>query len=304
MNNQSVLKGIGFGLVTAFIWGLWPAASGLGIKNSLNSWDLAVIRVSVASLLLFPFVLRQGFGKIGWKMSLVMMLGAGFPYAVITASGMNYAPAGHAGVLAPSAMMAGTMILSWIMFGDKPGPWRIFGFFLILAGVALIGWTSFEAGNADSWKGDLLYCLGGLFWAIYTVSIRKTGADSLHATGLVAVLSLVICVPPWLLFGESNLMNVPMNDILVQIFFQGILSAVLALVFFTKTVTLLGPVRGALFAALVPVVALLFAIPMLNEIPGKYEWAGMGLVTTGMLAALGFFRLLLGRPQPATKTTG
>jgi drug/metabolite transporter (DMT)-like permease len=69
--------------------------------------------------------------------------------------------------------------------------------------------------------------------------------------------------------------------------FQGLLSAVVALLFYTRAVAILGAARGAVFAALVPSFSLLLAIPMLHEIPTRLQLAGVVLVTAGMMFALG-----------------
>ena len=49
----------------------------------------------------------------------------------------------------------------------------------------------------------------------------------------------------------------------IQAVFQGVLSAIVALLFYTRAVAILGAARGAVFAALVPTFSLLLAIPLL-----------------------------------------
>ena len=53
---------------------------------------------------------------------------------------------------------------------------------------------------------------------------------------------------------------------------------------------ILGAARGAIFAALVPAVALLLAYPVLGEVPGVLELFGVTLVVLGMLQALGLLK--------------
>ena len=69
--------------------------------------------------------------------------------------------------------------------------------------------------------------------------------------------------------------------------FQGLVSAVVALLFYTRAVAILGAARGAVFAALTPSFSLLFAIPLLHEIPTRLQLAGVVFVTAGMVFALG-----------------
>ena len=55
---------------------------------------------------------------------------------------------------------------------------------------------------------------------------------------------------------------------------------------YTRAVAALGASETALFTALVPCVTTLTAIPLLSEWPTQLGWAGVGVVTFGMLVAL------------------
>jgi drug/metabolite transporter (DMT)-like permease len=66
-----------------------------------------------------------------------------------------------------------------------------------------------------------------------------------------------------------------------------VLSAVVALVLYTRSVALLGAARGAVFAALVPSFSLLLAIPLLHELPTHLQLVGVALVSVGMVLVLG-----------------
>ena len=64
-------------------------------------------------------------------------------------------------------------------------------------------------------------------------------------------------------------------------------SAIVALLFYTRAVAILGAARGAVFAALVPTFSLLIAIPLLKETPTQLQLVGVLFVTAGMMFALG-----------------
>jgi len=48
----------------------------------------------------------------------------------------------------------------------------------------------------------------------------------------------------------------------------------------------LGVSRGVIFAAVVPVISVLMGIPLLHENPSLQQWFGVGVATTGLLAAI------------------
>ena len=52
---------------------------------------------------------------------------------------------------------------------------------------------------------------------------------------------------------------------------------------------LLGVSRAVLFPAIVPAVSVLIGIPIVGEIPGALQIAGLVLVTAGLLVTIGIF---------------
>ena len=78
----------------------------------------------------------------------------------------------------------------------------------------------------------------------------------------------------------------PITEVLVQVLFQGLFSALLALLFYTRAVQILGASRGAL----VPCCALLLAFLVLGEIPTRFQWIGVVMATAGMVWSLGPYR--------------
>ncbi|MDF1747786.1 MAG: DMT family transporter [Alphaproteobacteria bacterium] len=282
-------KGIAFGLATAIIWGTWPVVSRFGVQQSLSALDVTMLRFLVSGLILLPFVLRRGHGGLGWGKALVLAIGAGAPYALVTITGFSYAPAGHGGLIIPSVMLTCSTLGGWLLLKDRPNSKRLIGLVIVLSGVAVMASAGelAAAGFPMLWLGHILFACGGMFWALYTVFSRKWGADPLHATALVSVLSLVLYGPVYVMMRGTVLLHAPVEELLLQGVAQGLVAAVLALICYTKTVALLGAGRAALFAALVPGFSALFAYPALGEVPNTRHLLGLGLVSVGMILALG-----------------
>ena len=79
----------------------------------------------------------------------------------------------------------------------------------------------------------------------------------------------------------ADLAAAPWREIVIQAVFQGVLSAIVALLLYTRAVAILGAARGAVFAALVPTFSLLIAIPLLHETPTELQLVGVAFVTAG-----------------------
>ncbi|MHA1565373.1 MAG: DMT family transporter [Alphaproteobacteria bacterium] len=295
--QQSAAVGIAFGFAGALIWGTWPALSRLAIQQTLTPLDIVALRFAIAGPLLLPLIWRRGLSNIGWRGALLLTFGAGAPYVVMVIWGLQFAPASHFGIIGPSAMLTFSTLGGWLILGDKPSRARVMGLAIILGGVALIGWQVLAGSGAGDrvWIGDGLFVVGGFLWAGYTVGGRYLKVDPLHATAVVAVFSMVIYLPLYAVFVGPLIFAAPLSELLFQGIYQGVFVSILALLFYTRAVAILGAGQGAVFGALIPGLTVLWAFPLLGEIPTWRELAGVVAASGGMVLALGLFR------RPAAK---
>ena len=297
-SSSDFQSGILCGLGAALIWGAWPVVSGLGVADSLSPYDVAALRFGVAGLVLLPMSLHSGLFKgVSWWRALLLACGAGVPYVVLTVEGLRYAPAGHAGIIVPSCMLTFTTCGAWLLFGNRPSGQRVLGLLTIVSGLVLVGWSALATSGPGAWRGNLLFVGSGFLWASYTLGVRAWALRPLQATAVFSVLSLLLYLPPYMLFAGPSLLDAPLVPVVTQAVFQGLLAAILALLLYTRAVALLGAARGALFAALVPGTAVLLAFPLLGERPTALELAGLMLVSLGMVAALGVLQARKARPN-------
>jgi drug/metabolite transporter (DMT)-like permease len=287
--SESPVAGAAYGVLASLIWAGFPAITKLSMVSTLTAWDVTALRFGTAGLLLLPIFVRAGLGALRLPAALLLVCGAGAPYVLLTAGGLAFAPAAHMGVITPSCMLLFSTLGSWLLLGDRPVGGRIAGVLTIFAGISMLGWDGLSNHGTRTWLGDTMFVLGGLFWASYTIASRAWSVPPFHATVVVAVLSMLAYLPGYAVLAGSHLAAAPWTEITIQAIFQGVLSAVVALVFYTRSVALLGAARGAVFAALVPSFSMLFAIPVLHEIPTRLQMLGAVLVTAGMALVLGLY---------------
>jgi drug/metabolite transporter (DMT)-like permease len=287
---DSALAGAAYGVLASLIWGGFPAITKLSMaSNTLTAWDVTALRFGTAGLILLPVFLRSGIGSLRWPQALLLACGAGAPYLLLTAGGLAFAPAGHMGIITPSCMLLFSTLGSWWLLGDRPVGGRVAGVLTIFLGLLMLGWDGLANHGERTWLGDLMFLLGGLSWASYTIGSRTWSVAPFHATVVVSVLSMIVYLPGYAGLAGSRLATAPWSEILIQVVFQGVLSAIVALLLYTRAVALLGAARGAVFAALVPAFSLLLAIPVLHELPTRLQMIGVVLVTLGMVFALGLY---------------
>jgi drug/metabolite transporter (DMT)-like permease len=301
--RPSPIAGATFGALAALIWGGFPAITKMSMaSNALDAWDITALRFGVAGLLLLPLFVRRRLGALRPSAALFLACGAGAPYVLLTAGGLAFAPGGHMGVMTPSCMLLCSTLGSRLILKESLTRGRFVGALAIMAGLVAMGWDGLRNHGELTWLGDAMFLLGGLAWASYTIGLRVWRVEPLHATAVVGVLSMMLYLPGYVWLAGADLAAAPWREIVIQSVFQGVLSAVVALLLYTRAVAILGAARGAVFAALVPTFSLLLAIPLLHETPSGLQLVGVVFVTAGMVFALGLHDPAKWRSLPTRAT--
>jgi len=295
---RNLALGVGAALVTVLIWGGWVVTTRLGVTTSLAPEDVCFLRYLVPALVLAPVLWRRGLAwdRLGWRGSLLLAAGAGAPFFLVAAAGMRFAPAAHVGALLPGTMPLFVALFSALFLGERLGRFRLAGFALILAGVAVIGGMGLldDAASggpfSQEWRGHVLFLAAAAMWAGFTLALRRSGLDPWHAAALVSAYSLAGFAPIYLLVLQPRLLDVPWPEVALQAGIQGVLSGLVALAAYGIAVTRLGASRAAAIGALTPVVATLIAVPVLGELPDPPTLAGIAGVSLGVVLASGALR--------------
>src|SRR6516162_8734690 len=140
---------------------------------------------------------------------------------------------------------------------------RLYAAFRRLALLMIGGHGS--AWNASRTFGDAAFLMAGFLTACFTLIMRQAKLDPLHAAALVSTGSLVIYAPLYFALRGTRLVQVPLADVGVQVFFQGVVVSIVALVLYGRVVAILGASGGSAFGALVPALSALFAVPLVGD---------------------------------------
>jgi drug/metabolite transporter (DMT)-like permease len=287
-DGTQYLRGALYGLAAVSIWSGWIVVARLGLRTSLTPWDIATLRFGVAGLLLLPYVLNKGlaFDRLGWVGLAAIVLGGAAP--VFFANwGLLFAPAAHAGALFPGVMPLMVAFLAAAFLREEFTFTKKLGFAFILPGVLAIVWGS--GSEFGSWQnvGHGLFLSAGLAWAFYTVAMRKARLDGLHAAAISAVGSMLLYLPIFAFMPGTKLAIASWNDLGLQGFVQGVLTAIISLLLYGRAVGILGASSGAAFAALCPAMTALLGIPVLGEWPKPIDWTAISLISAGVYIVSG-----------------
>lgn len=272
-------------LIVVCCWSGFNIVSRLGGRSELTPFDIAALRFGVAGLLMAPVfvrVLRDIDRSRLLQYSVVAFFGS-LGYALAVYTGFSLAPAAHAGVLVNGGIPFLTALIAWLVLGQRPQGRSALALAIALAGIVMIGLQSFTHLDAGSrqWVGDLCFLYGALSWAIAGLLMRRWQLKPIDTTAMLTGLSAVVYLPVYMLFLPKHLAAVPVDALLLQGVYQGVIAATLAGIFYNHANHTIGPHKASLMLALVPGITAIVAVPMLGESLTLFAIGGVLLVTFG-----------------------
>lgn len=272
--------------IVVTMWTTFVLLSRHGAVGVLTPWDLAALRFGVSGLIMLPILLRRGLGELSIFQALALTVTAGPGFALFAYAGFTFAPAAHGAILMPGVLPLMVAVLSAWMFGEQLSRNRLLSLALIITGVILTAASSIKLVDQTVLIGDLLFLLAVTSWAIFTVLARRWQLAPLQATAIVAPIALLLYAPFYVAWLPSTITVAPWQEIVVQGAFQGVGAVIIVLLAYTTAVKHLGPQITTMMTAIVPGLASILAVPLLNE-PLNFS-VGLGLlfVSVGMIATV------------------
>jgi drug/metabolite transporter (DMT)-like permease len=273
------------GATAAACWGAGFVAARHGVLIGLRPADIAFHRFVWAGLLLLPAVWRSGvsdLGGIGWGRGLIVVLLAGPPQALASATGFTLTPLGHGAVIQPASAALGGILLAWLVLHEHLSLARAIGAGIIVAGLCVFGGEALTTIGRHGLVGDFIFMSAGIAWAIFGTLLRRWQIAATRAAAAVGAVSVLMYAPLHAMaFGFQPMVAVGVWENLLQIVAQGMLSGVFAIFMFARSVTLLGAGRAAVFPALVPGFALAIGFLTIGETPSAMQLLGFAMVMVG-----------------------
>ncbi len=285
-------------MATLLLWaGFFLSLKG-GANSDLLPADIAITRFLVPAILLFPCVYqaRRQIAAIPKKYLLGMFIGSGLPYMLVASTAIQYVPVSHGSALVPGTLPLFVTGIAVLIFRQPLSAHRIAGLTAIIIGTVLFLSTSI--GVSYDWaqsQGHVLFLVGSLMWATFTVCARIANLNALACSGLLALGSCIVllgAIASGIL--PSTLNNTPAaewpwQEILSHTLLQGVGAGIVSSCTFLYAVNHLGAERSAAFGSTTPVIATLLAIPIFAEQPDIVTCIALGFVCIGSLVASNIF---------------
>ena len=285
--QPNYLIGLAAGLLVLFIFSGTLIVSRIGAINTLTIYDVTALRFGIAAVCVAPFWSRMRWTNLTWRRAFTLATMGGAVFALFLLGGFVFAPVADGGIIVNGAMPVFAALMSWSIFGEGLGRWRMAGIVLIVIGVAATGWDALEFGTPGQWRGHLLFLGAAACNSGFLTAVRGWRINALDSLAVVMGLNALIYLPLWWLFLPSTLTEAPWQEVALQGIYQGIVAAFIAGFMIAFAARTLGATRQAAIMSGAPSLALLMAIPLLGEVPSWISVAGVVIVTIGILVTLG-----------------
>lgn len=279
------LLGVGAALFAVSLWAAWIPVTRFGVVTRLSAWDVAALRMGVAGLLLSPVLLRR-WREVPWRRVgalLALVCGGGVPYVLAFGKGLSIANSGQGAVLGPGANGVLVTLLAVAVLRDRPTWQRWLGLAITATGVALVVLHDISLGGVRI-EGFALVLCASTMWAGYTLANRVLQLDPLLSTAVVAGVNAAVYLPLYAIFdGGTHIAAAPLRDVLLQAGYQGVITAIVAMITYAYAVQTLGATSAANFTPLAPVLATVFGWLMLGDAVDAATGIGLALVVAGVI---------------------
>ena len=285
--TNSPWVGYASALATVIIWAGFLLISRYGGKTGLTGWDIAALRLGCGSLFLLPFSFTLPRSVWTDAKLWVLAMSGGVGCMVLIYAGLKLAPASHGGILTPGLQPFLVTILAIFFLNTWPDRARVLALIPIALGVVAVAAPSVMNIGLDTnlLMGDLLLITASTVWAFYSVLAKRWPYDPWILTRFLCLASALVYLPPYLLFAPKGIMDASWTMLIVQGLYQGLAPTILAMMFFLKAVKELGAERTGALISLVPILAGLGAVPLLDEPLTPWLIAGLILVSGGAFLA-------------------
>ena len=275
-------------MIAAAIWGgnavVTKATAGVIGPAEITFWRWAVALVIMAPFVL-PALLR---GRAlrwchVWRLWVMGALGGGM-FSILTYFAALHTSALNIGLI-QGLMPLLALMLAIAMLGQHLSAGAVLGGLVSLTGVVLVvsgGAPSRLLSQAPN-PGDALMIAAVLSYAVYSVLLKRwpvpvTPFQSLFVQNIAPV---AVMVPFWLILPRHGLDGGNIGLVL----YAGVLASIAAPLCWMLGIAAIGPARATLFINLVPVIAAVLAVALLDERPGPALLIGGALTVAGVLMA-------------------
>jgi drug/metabolite transporter (DMT)-like permease len=276
-------------LLTVSIWGTTFVATKVALRD-VPPFTLTLLRFLLASLVLVPLAWlegRRGWGERPWGPLLLAGLVGGCLYFGLQNLGLVYTSASRASLILAS-IPALTALLSALFLREPIERGRALGVVASVSGVVVIVLAGKAVAHAGgSIVGDLLIGGTALAWATYTVLAKDLEGRATPTLVSAATVGLggLFLLPVAGCELLRHPLPTPSPEAWLATGYLGLVASTLPFLLWNYALNKIDASEAAVYTNLVPVVAVLSSMLLLDERLAPAQWVGGAMVLLGVWAA-------------------
>lgn len=260
-------------LILAAIFYAGNLIIGKPVTAEIPPITLSFFRYIIAAFVIFPLGYREwknnrALWKKEWKAILALSVTGLVLFNIFVYLALNYTTTINAGIVEASTPIF-TLLLAFILFGDRFIAKQLFAVFISLFGVFfVITKGSLEViTNLQINIGDLIMLLAMVSWSVYSIFIKQhTWKFPTYGALLVMSVIAIILFIPLLPIEWEEIKQINWSwAIIGGTLYLGIFPSLIALMAYNKGVQELGPSSASIFLNLIPVFTMIGAVIFLKE---------------------------------------
>lgn len=282
-------------LGATLFWGAGPVITKLGIKE-VPPYSLAFLRFFLAAILILPFFFATGHQKIArsdlLRFIMAGLFGSGLN-AIFFMSGIARTTATQSAAIFATVPLVNAVAAS-IILKEKPTIVRITGVLIGLIGSLLIALGPYLI-NSDNGQvlgdvfGNLLVGVSVISWVAYIIISKELlkKYSPLTVTTVSFLVGTVLLLPFFFIELISNptwYLNMTQEGI-ISIVYGAVFAFVLSFLLYQYGLKQTSAFEAGIVIYLNPVLASIFAIPILGEYPTSVFLIGTALILGGVFLA-------------------
>lgn len=256
------VTGLLAGLTVVMIWSGWIIISKWGLSHALTVWDVTGIRFLTAGFIMFIYALvsKTSIKALFTPSIIVCSLCCGSFYVCASLIGLLMSDAANTGVIINGSLpiMCAAILFMWKK--SRLSSVQYVGVMLILLANILL----FTSSGGATISALLWLLVAAFSIAFYSVSMKVWHINIKTIMISVPLINALFFTPIWL-FLPSHLSSAPLNEIILQGVYQGLVVSIFALFCMTYSINKLGAVSASTIMALVPIVSVLLAMVFLEQ---------------------------------------
>ncbi|MFA9557534.1 DMT family transporter [Evansella sp. AB-rgal1] len=264
---------------------------GKSFEGIIPPFTLALLRFVSATIFLLPVCLKTiNLNHALWKKEWKPLMGLAIT-GIVLFNGCLYLSVNYTSSINAAIVDALTptvaAILGFLILRETISKLQTVGIILSFGGILwIISRGSLDVITSFSFNiGDVIMLIGIIFWALYSIIIKKHSSKFPTISGLVMtmIIGIIILLPisiiEWVTIGFPNLLD---GKIILGIVYIGIFPSALALLAWYKGVAEIGPAKASIFFNLVPIFTTMLAVIILGEQFTHHQFFGGIVVLFGV----------------------